>query len=181
MAPTSRRGRVNPRALVGRILLFNGLLFGVISALLDTYTLLAKQGAAVTGLLALIFAGVGLLEGAAGLLVWLFPGVSAPARVANRFYESLEIQDYAAAFACLDLSRGAFFGQTMTEAEFIKRAQAYDVEHGPVANYTLAGAQANPGRRVYIIKVTRGSGAYRTRLYLAQQGSGWKITGFDRF
>jgi hypothetical protein len=182
MGPGSRRGSVNPRALVGKILLFNGLIFGVLSLLLGVYTLFGWPGAFVTGLLALIFAGVGLLEGTAGLLVWLFPGgVSAPARVVNDFYAALERQDYTAAFECLDLSMSMFPGQTVTRAEFIKRAQTSDAERGVIVNYTLASVQANPSKRLYTIKVTRRSGAYRARLQLVGQGSHWKIVSFDRF
>lgn len=179
--PFSRRGNVNPRALVGRILLFNGTAFLLASALLGAYTAIARASVSVTGLLALIFAGIGLLEGAAGLLVWLFPGGESPtARLLNRFYGALEDQDYAAAYACLDLSAGGFFGARVSEAEFGKRAREYDAEHGPVANYGLVGVQANPGSRIFTISVTRRGAAYRARLTLAQYGAGWKITGFDR-
>lgn len=182
MDPAPRRGSVNPRALVGKILLFNGGVFLIVSALLGGYTLLARPAASVVGLLALIFAGVGLLECVAGLLVWRFPGGESPtAQVINRYYGALEAQDYAAAYACLDLTGGGFFGPRLTGAEFAKRAREFDAEHGPVTNFGLGGVQANPGSRLFTIKVTRRGGAYRARLTLAQQGAGWKITNFDRF
>ena len=183
MDPTSRRRRVNPRALVGKILLFNGIVFVGISVLLGGYTLLSQGNSisTVTGLLALIFAGVGLLEGLVGLLLWLLPGGdSAPATVVNQYYTALANQDYAAAFQYLDLSLVGPLGHMITQAEFIERAQAYDAEHGKITNYSLAGVQANPSRRVFTIKVTRWSGAYRTHLRLTKQGYNWKIVGFDR-
>ena len=176
-----RRGNVNPRALVGKILLFNGAIFVVMSALLAVVTLLLKPSLPVTGLLAGIFAGVGLLEGVAGLLVWRFPGESATARVVNHYYAALERQDYAAAYQNLDLSLGSFFGEKITAADFAQRAQAFDAEYGPVTNFSLAGVRANPGSRIFLIRVTRRVGPYRTSLTLAQGAGGWKITGFDRF
>src|SRR5260370_25281629 len=140
MDPTSRRRRVNPRALVGKILLFNGVVFVGISMLLGGYTLFSQMGttstggnsiSTVTGLLALIFAGVGLLEGLVGLVVWLLPGgASPPANVVNHYYAALENQDYSTAFQYLDLSLGGPLGQIITQAGFIERAQACDAEHG---------------------------------------------------
>ena len=189
MNPISRR-RVNPRALVGKILLFNGVVFAGISLLVGGYWLFSHIGttstrgnsiSTVAGLLALIFAGVGLLEGLVGLLLWLLPGDSPPATVVNQYFAALENQDYATALQYLDLSMVAPFGQIITQAEFIERAQAYDAEHGRVTDYALAGVQANPSKRVFTIKVTRWSGAYRTQLRLAKQGDAWKIVGFDRF
>lgn len=182
MDPASRRGNVSPRALVGKILLFNGGVFLVVSALLGGYTLLAHPAPFMIGLLALIFTGVGLLEGAAGLLVWRFPGGESPtAMVVNRYYGALEAQDYASAYSCLDLTAGGFFGPRLTEAEFAKRAREYDAEHGPITSYGLSGVQANPGSRLFSIKVTRRGATYRARLTLAKQGAGWRITNFDRF
>jgi hypothetical protein len=176
-----RRGNVNPRALVGKILLINGVIFWIVSALLAAIAVFIRPAASVLMLLALIFVGVGLLEGAAGLLVWFFPGGESPtSRLVNRFYGALEAQDYAAAYACVDLTAGGFFGPRVTEAEFDKRAREYDAEHGPVTNYGLIGVQANPGSRIFTIRVTRRSAAYRARLTLAQSGAGWKITSFDR-
>jgi hypothetical protein len=182
MDPASGQGKVSPRALVGKILFFNGMIFWVLSALLAVYALLAQPGAPVIRLLALIFALVGLVEVLVGQLVRLFPGGESPtARVVNHYYSALARQDYVAASEDLDLTMGAFAGQRLTQAEFIKRAQADDAEHGPITSYALAGVQANPGRRVFTIKVSRASGAYLTRLELAKQGAGWKIAGFDRF
>ena len=76
---------------------------------------------------------------------------------------------------------GSSFGQMMTQAEFIKRAQAYDAQHGKVTNYSLAGIKANPSKRLFTIKVTRKGDTYRTQLRLMKQGYNWKIVGFDRF
>jgi hypothetical protein len=177
--------------LVGKILVFNGAVFVSLSVLLGGYTLFSQIGSPstqgnsismVTGLLAVIFAGGGLLEGLVGLLLRLLPGGdSPPATVVNHYYAALENQEYAAAFEDLDLSMGTPLGQTITQAQFIERAQAYDAEHGRVTNYALAGVRANPSRRMFTIKVTRGSGTYRANLRLAMQGSAWKIVGFDRF
>jgi len=190
MYSTSRR-KVNPRALVGKILLLNGVVFVGISLLVGGYTLFSQmsttstQGnsiSTVTGLLALIFAGVGLLEGLMGLLLWLLPGGDSPsANVVNKYYTALENEDYSTAFHYLDLSMGSSFGQMMTQAEFIKRAQAYDAQHGKVTNYSLAGIKANPSKRLFTIKVTRKGDTYRTQLRLMKQGYNWKIVGFDRF
>ena len=182
MDPASRKGKVNPRALVGKILFFNGMIFWVLSALLAAYALFAQPGASVIRLLALIFVMVGLVEVLAGQIVRLFPGGASPtANVVNHYYSALERQDYAAASEDLDLTMGVFAGQRLTQAELIERAQAEDAEHGPITSYALARVQANPGRRAFTIKVSRGSGAYLTRLQLAKLGAGWKIVGFDRF
>ena len=191
MDPTSQQRRVNPRALVGKIVLFNGVVFVGISMLVGGYTLFSQMGttstqgnsiSTVTGQLALIFAGVGLLEVLVGLLLWLLPGGdSPPANVVNQYYAALENQDYSTAFQYLDLSMGVPLGQMITQADFIERAQAYDAEHGGITNYSLAGVRANPSKRVFTIKVTRWSGAYRTQLRLTKQGYDWKIVGFDRF
>lgn len=191
MELASRRQRINPRALVGKIFLFNGIIFIVVSALAGGYTLFSQAGATsphgngistVTGLLSLIFAGVGLLEALVGLLLWLLPsGASPAATVVNQYYAALSNQEYATAFQYLDPFLGGPLGRMMTQAEFIERAQAYDTQHGQITAYSLAGVQANPSQRVYTIKVTRGSGAYRTRLRLARQGVDWKIVGLDRF
>lgn len=191
MELASRRQRINPRALVGRIFLINGLIFIGISILLGGYVLVSHASATSTHgntvemvlvLLALIFAGVGLLEALVGLLLRLLPGSVSPATsLVNQYLTALENQDYATAFQCLDLYMGSPLGQTITQSEFIERAQAYDAEHGRITGYALAGVQINPSRRVYTIKVTRGSGAYRTRLRLSGQGYNWRIVGFDRF
>ncbi len=191
MDPTSQRRRVNPRALVGKIVLFNGVVFVGISILVGGYTLFSQMGttstqansiSTVTGQLALIFAGVGLLEGLVGLVLWLLPGGdSPPVKVVNQYYAALENQEYSMAFQYLDLSLGGPLGQMMTQAEFIERAQAYDAEHGRITNYSLAGVRANPSKRVFTIKVTRWSDAYRTQLRLTKQGDAWKIVGVDRF
>jgi len=191
MELASRRQRINPRALVGKIFLFNGIIFIVISALAGGYTLFSQAGAisthgngisTVTGLLALIFAGVGLLEALVGLLLWLLPsGVSPAANVVNLYYAALANQDHATAFQYLDPFLEGPLGHHLTQAEFSERVQAYDTEHGQITGYSLAGVQANPSRRVYTIKVTRGSGAYRTRLRLTRQGFDWKIVSFDSF
>jgi len=188
---TSRQQRVNPRALVGKILLFNGIIFIVIGILAGGYTLVSQSGttsthgngiSTVAGLLALIFAGVGLLEALVGLVLWLLPGGASPAAsVVNQYYAALGNQDYEAAFQYLDPFVGSPLGQTVTQAGFIERAQAYDAEHGRITSYSLAGFQANPSRRIYTIKVTRGSSAYRTRLRLSRQGYEWKIVDFERF
>src|SRR5260370_40520544 len=116
MDPTSRWRRVNPRALVGKILLFNGVVFVGISLLVGGYTLFSQMGTTstqgnsiwtVTGQLALIFAGVGLVEGVVGLVFWLLPGGdSPPAKVVNHYYAALENQEYSTAFQYLDLSLG---------------------------------------------------------------------------
>lgn len=190
MELASRRQRINPRALVGKIFLFNGIIFLVVSALAGGYTLFSQAGATsphgngistVTGLLALIFAGVGLLEALVGVLLWLLPSSASPAAtVVNQYYAAFANQDYATAFQYLDPFLGGP-GQMMTQAELIERAQAYDTQHGQITGYSLAGVQANPSQRVYTIKVTRGSGAYRTRLRLARQGLDWKIVGLDSF
>lgn len=191
MELTSRQQRVNPRALVGKILLFNGIIFIVVGILIGGSALVSQASTTSTHgngvstvlvLLAWIFAGLGLLEGLVGLLLWLIPGgISPAAGVVNQYFTALENQDYATAFEYLDLSMRNPLGQTITRAWFSERAQAYDEEHGRITGYSLAGVQANPSRRVYTIKVTRGSGAYRTRLRLSGQGYGWKIVGFDRF
>ena len=191
MELASRRQRINPRALVGKILLFNGLIFLVVSALAGGYTLFAQVGATsphgngistATGLLAVIFAGVGVLEALVGLVLWLRPGGASPAAtVVNQYYAALANQEYATAFQYLDPFPGGPLSRMLTQAEFIERAQAYDIQHGQITAYSLAGVQANPSQRVYTIKVTRGSGAYRTRLRLTRQGLEWKIVGVDRF
>ena len=116
------------------------------------------------------------------LLLWLLPGGDSPsANVVNKYYTALENEDYSTAFHYLDLSMGSSFGQMMTQAEFIKRAQAYDAQHGKVTNYSLAGIKANPSKRLFTIKVTRKGDTYRTQLRLMKQGYNWKIVGFDRF
>lgn len=187
---SQRRQRINPRAMVGKVLLFNAIIDIIVGVLLGAITLFSQAGTtsthgngiSITGLLALIFAGVGLLEGLVGLVLWLLPGgVSPAASLVNQYYAALENQDYARAFQCLDPYMGGPLGRTVTQAEFIERAQAYDAEHGRVTHYALRGVRANPSMRVYTIKVTRRSGAYRNRLRLAGQGYNWKIVSFDRF
>ena len=199
MYSTSQR-KISPRALVGKVLLINGVVFVGISLLAGIYTLFSRMSTAstqgntiamVTGLLALIFALVGLLLVLVGLLLRLSPGGnSAPAAVVHQFYAALEIQDYTTALQYLDLSIGTPWGQMMApdqliekvQVEFINKAQAYDAQYGKITHYALTGVQANPSRRLYIIKVTRLSGdTYKTKLRLMKQGSQWKIVGFDRF
>ncbi|HEX9038953.1 MAG TPA: hypothetical protein VF808_18370 [Ktedonobacterales bacterium] len=180
--PFGRRGNISPRALVGGILFINGAIFWAMAALLAVLALLVQPDASVLRLLALVFVGVGTLEALAGALVRLFPGGDSPtARLVNHYYAALARQDYATAYSDLDLAPGAFGGPTLIEADFARRAREVDAEQGLVTDYALAGVQANPGRRVFTISVTRGSGSYRARLTLARQGAGWKITGFDRF
>jgi hypothetical protein len=190
----------SPRALVGKVLLINGVVFVGISLLAGAYTLFAPTSTTTTrgnslstaiGLLALIFALVGLLLGLVGLLLWLLPsGESPTGTVVHQFYTALEIQDYTTAFQYLDLSIGTPWGQMTrpeelvekAQAEFITKAQEYDAQYGKITHYALTGVQANPSRRLYTIKVTRLSGdSYKTRLRLMKQGYNWKIVGFDRF
>ncbi len=199
MYSTSRR-KANPRALVGKILLINGVIFVGISILAGAYTLYARMGTTstqgnsismVTGLLALIFAGVGLLEGLVGLLLWLLPGGDSPsANVVNHYYTALENQDYSTTFQYLDLSIGTPWGQMTTpdefvskaQVEFTNRAQEYDAQHGKITTYSFTGVRANPSERIYTMRVTRWGGAsYRAKLRLMKQGYDWKIVSFDRF
>lgn len=182
MTLDSPQRRVSPRALTGRILAINGAVFVVVGALIGGYVLLTSTSLLALKLLAPIFLGIGLLELLVGLVLWLLPGGQSPAStVANQYYTALEQQDYLMAFQCLDPLMGSPLSEPITQARFSERAQAYDAEHGRVVSYALTGVQANPGQRLYTIKVTRASGTYKTRLHVAKQGYDWKITGFDRF
>ena len=198
MYSTSQR-KISPRALVGKILLINGIVFVGISLLAGAYTLFSRMSTStiqgntismVTGLLALFFAVVGLLLILVGLLLRLSPGGnSGPATVVHQFYTALEIQDYTTAFQYLDLSIGTPWGQMMApdqfmekaQAEFINKAQEHDAQNGKITHYAFTRVQASPSRRIYTIKVTRLSGdSYSTRLRLMKQGNNWKIVSFDR-
>lgn len=187
MAPASQQRSVSPRALVGKVLALNGAIFVGIGALIGGYILFSLSGAAqetvlvtVAKLLAPIFGGVGVLLLLVGLVLWLLPGNSPASNVVNQYYDALTRQDYSTAFQYLDPFMSTPQG-TLTSAWFTQRAQAYDAENGRVIRYALAGVQANPGKRLYTIKVTRERSTYRTRLRLIKQGYDWKIAGFDRF
>ena len=191
MELASRRQRINPRALAGKIIFINGIIFLVICVLLGGFALVSDANTTSTHgntvsmvllLIAVIFGGIGLLEAMVGMTLWVLPGRASPAAsLVNQYFTALENQDYETAFQCLDPFMGSPLGQTISQTEFIERAQAYDTEHGRITGYSLAGVQANPSRRIYTIKVTRGNGAYRTRLRLIGQGYNWKIVSFDRF
>jgi len=190
MLPASQQRRISPRALTGGILAILGTVFVVVGALIGAYMLLARlgvlpgQGTAlvlVTTLLAAIFGGIGLLELLAGLVLWLIPGDSPPANVIAQYYAAIANQDYRTAFQYLDPYMRTPQGQPFTPDWFIQAAQAADSAQGRVTDYALSGVKANPGYRIYTIKVTRGSGPYRTRLNVQKQGFDWKIMSFDRF
>lgn len=190
MTPASQQRRISPRALTGRILAINGAVFVVVGALIGAYMLLARLGALpgqgtapllVTTLLAAIFGGIGLLELLAGLVLWLIPGDSPPANVVAQYYVALANQDYRTAFQYLDPSMGTPQGQPFTPDWFMQAAQAADSAQGRITDYALRGVKANPGNRIFTLKVTRGSGPYRTRLSVQKQGFDWKIMNFDRF
>lgn len=190
MATASGQRTLSPRALVGKIFMFIGSLFLLIAVVLGGAGLFLASGATqtpepvivmVVRLLALIFGGVGLLMLLAGLVIWLLPGSSAVSAIISQYYAALANQDYPAAFQHLDPNMRTPQGTPITPAWFTQRASAYDAEQGPITNYALAGVRANPGKRLYIIKVTRRSGSYRTQLQLEKQGYDWKISGFDRF
>jgi hypothetical protein len=187
MTPAPQQKKFSPMALTGKVLALNGAIFVVLGALLGGYMLLSRSGVIpggntlwlVTGILAAVFAGVGLLLAVVGLLLWRFAGESPSASVVNAFYAAIANQDYTAAFQYLD--PGMQLSQGQTPAHFIQSAQAVDAAQGQVTNYALSGVQANMGMRVFTVKVTRIGGAYRTRLRLQQQANNWKIVGFDRF
>ena len=176
-----QRGGIHPRALAGKVLLINGGAFGFAALVLAGITRLVPAGASVTGLLALIFAGIGVLEALAGVVIWRWPGgESPPTRLINQFYAALERQDYTAAARYLSLAAGGPFGQMTTEAEFMRRAREADTQRGRIVTFGLLGLRSNPARRVYTIRVRRATGAYRVRLLVARQGAEWRIVGFDR-
>ncbi len=169
--------KIRPMALMGKVFALMGASSLVVGALLGGYTLLV-QPASMIGLVALIFAGLGLLELLVGLMLWLFAGDSPAGNVVSSFYSALARQDYMAAFEYL--TPGMQLSQGQTPEHFIESAQAVDASQGLVTDYRLRGVQANPTQRVFTMKVTRGGRSYRTRLYLEQQGGGWKIAGLDR-
>lgn len=190
MAQAARQRKASPRALTGKILAINGAVFVILAALLAGYILLSLPGRAATQgsvlllvaeILASVFGAVGLALLLVGLLLRVLPGESPAASVVNRYYTALENQDYTTAIQCLAPFMSMAQGQSFSPDWFIQAARASDSAQGQVTNYALAGVQANPGKRVYTIKVTRGSGSYRTRLRLEKQGYDWKIAGFDRF
>ncbi|MEO7001163.1 MAG: hypothetical protein ABI274_05160 [Ktedonobacterales bacterium] len=106
----SRHGSVNPRALVGKVILINGVVFLGLALLFGVYWLFSGHGnivAFVLGPFALIFVGVGVLEVLTGLILRLLPGGESPAaRVVNAYYSALANQGYATAFSYLDLAMG---------------------------------------------------------------------------
>jgi hypothetical protein len=187
MTPASQPKKFGPAALTGKVLALNGAIFIVLAALLGGYILLFQPSTApgrgnafglVAGILAVVFAGVGLALVVVGLLLWRFAGASPSASVVNDFFAAMQKQDYTAAFQCLDANMQ--LGQGQTPAHFVESAQTIDAAQGQVTKYALSGVQANRGRRIFTVKVTRLDGSYRTRLYVQQQGAGWKIVGLDR-
>jgi len=146
----------------------------------------------VLGLLAVIFAGVGLLEVLVALVVWLLPeGAAGPAVVVDDFYAALMQQTYTLAWQSVDAAGGTVARQlplsapmtVPTAKEFIAQAQAADAAFGAITRYSLARVQASRSQRVYTLRVRRASGAaYRARLRVARRGasSAWKIVGIDR-
>ena len=191
MAQLADVRRASPRALAGKILAINGAVFLVLGALLAGVILVALAGAAsthqgfalllVVEILAAVFGVVGLALLIVGIVLWRLPGESPTANTVNQFYTALEHQDYMTAFQSLDPSMRTSQGQMISPDWLSQSAQAYDAAEGPVTRYALAAVRANPGVRVFTIKVTRGSGSYRTRLRVQKLGYDWKIIGFDRF
>lgn len=190
MVQIAQPRKASPRALTGKVLAINGAVFLVLGALLAGYILFLLAGAAstpgfalllVAEILSAVFGALGLSLLLVGLLLRWLPGESPTATAVDQFYTALEHQDYMTAFQYLDPSTRTPQGQIITPAWLAQNAQAYDSAEGPVTNYALAGVRANPGMRVFTIKVTRRSGSYRTRLRLQKQGYDWKIMGFDRF
>ncbi|HLV98793.1 MAG TPA: hypothetical protein VKT82_08975 [Ktedonobacterales bacterium] len=190
MIQASGQLKVSPRALTGKILTINGVVFIVLGLLLAAYFLFSLSGTAspqeralllVTGILSLVFCGIGTPLVLVGLLLWRLPGESPTASVVSGYLAAFENQDYMTAYSYLNPDMKTPQGQPITSAWFVQRAQAYDMEQGRVTNYGLAAVRANPGRRRFTIKVTRGNSVYKTNLFLRQQGGEWRITGFDRF
>ncbi len=190
MISAARQKKISPMALVGKIFTILGAVYLVLGAALSVYRLIAWLGnhnaqpgtlLMVLGLISLIFVGLGLLFLLVGLLLWLVAKDSPAGKVVSNYLAAIANQDYTTAFAYVNPNLGVFPGQQFTRETFIQGAQAADAAQGRVIDYALTGVRAVPPQREFMMRVTRESGSYRTRLYLRKQDGEWKISGFDRF
>ncbi len=132
----------------------------------------------IGGLIVLVVAASGFLV--AGrintVMTTFFNRADDPVSVAAHYYEAIQNQNYATAYA--DLDRQVMLnGQALDEQSFVKLAQAADAQQGTLFTYGLlrqpgAGTQFNASLR-------RGAQAYTVHLQLQKVGDRWKITSLD--
>jgi hypothetical protein len=184
MILTPQQRKITPMALTGKVLavigaiiLALGVVFAGVSLLARLFTSAGAGSvlALVFGLLAGIFAGIGLVLLLVGVVLRGRPANSPSGNVVDAFYAALARQDYQA--ACQYLAANT---QPLTLETFTQRAQEADARLGRVTDYALSGIKTQSGSRYFTMKVTRAGGSYRATLRLQDYGSEWKILGFDR-
>ena len=106
--------------------------------------------------------------------------------VVNHYYTAIEHQDYATAYGYIDPSitlTTQAGSQQITQDLFTQVAQGFDTAKGKVTGYSITNTSLNSNNGVstgdFIVSVTRNGPAYNVHLQLKQEGTDWKIVGFD--
>ena len=99
-----------------------------------------------------------------------------PESVTAHYYEAIQNQYYAAAYADLD-NQATLNGQSLGEQAFINLAKAADAQRGALFSYGLL-RQAGDGTQLNA-SLRRGDRSYTVHLQLQPVGNRWKIISLD--
>ena len=98
------------------------------------------------------------------------PSPISVATTATEYYQAIQAQSYADAYAFLDPNATG-----LSQAAFLQMAQAADIAEGKVMNFSVADFPPQ-----VIMTVTRDMGPYHVHLLFQQENNAWKIVSLDR-
>ncbi len=132
----------------------------------------------IGGLIALVIAVSGLFVASRinTVMTTFFNRTDDPVSVAAHYYEAIQNQNYATAYADLD-NQVTLDGQTLDEQSFVKLAQAADAQQGPLFTYGLLRQPGNGTQ--FNASLRRGDQAYTVHIQLQPVGNRWKIVSMD--
>lgn len=138
-----------------------------------------------------LLVGVILLTGLGGGAFAVYNECCAPppARaVVESYYDALQRQDYSGAYSYLDPRIALIIdgqSQPISATLFTQAAHAYDRQRGTISTFDIismstTASGGSGGSAEVTVRVTRGAGTpYVVHLHVRQEGSDWKIIGFD--
>ncbi len=135
----------------------------------------------VVAVLSVGLVGCGLLGwGAYTIFNAAYQSTSGSLQAVDDFYGNLQSQNYQAAYSDLNMPN-------VTLTQFTQQARQADQENGIIQSYqpqtpSFGISQNAPdlSHFSYVVAVTRAHKSYSARISVSQEGSAWKITGYDQ-